>query len=122
MKILSPKVHGILDYVVVVIFLASPGLLGLTGLPAVIAYALGGIHLAWTLGTDFPAGLVPWVPLRVHGAIEFVVSLTLPALPWLLRFAADTLGRNFYVGAGAVIFVTWLITDYRATAAGSDGD
>jgi hypothetical protein len=117
MKILSPKIHGVLDYAVVAVFLASPRLFGLAGLPAALAYALGGIHLALTLITAFPLGLVQWVPLRVHGAIEFVVSLTLPTLPWLLRFATDSLSRNFYLGAGAVIFVTWLITDYGKPAA-----
>jgi len=45
------------------------------------------------------------------------VSLTLAALPWLLRFAADPVARNFYLGAGAAVFVTWLITDYRGPAA-----
>lgn len=117
MKILNAKVHGILDYLVVGFFLAAPSLFGLGGLPAIIAYALAGIHLALTLVTAFPLGLVKWVPLRVHGAIEFAVSLTLPTLPWLLRFAADPVARNFYVGAGVAIFVTWLITDYRGPAA-----
>ena len=105
--------HGVLDYAVVTFFLAAPSLFGLAGLPAVIAYALAGIHLLLTVATDFPPGVVKLVPLPVHGGIEFAVSLLLPALPWLLRFAADPTARNLYVGAGAAIFVTWLITDYR---------
>lgn len=116
MKILSPKMHGILDYAVVVFFLVSPGLFGLAGLPATVAYALAGIHLLLTLVTAFPAGLVKLVPLPVHGAIELVVSVALPALPWLAGFAAVAVARNFYIGAGAAIFVTWLVTDYRRAA------
>jgi hypothetical protein len=118
MKILRPKMHGILDYVVVGLFLAAPSLFGFGGLPAAIAYALAGVHLALTLMTAFPLGAVKLVPLPVHGAIELVVSLALPALPFVLRFAAEPVARNFFLGAGAVIFITWLITDYRgATAA-----
>lgn len=116
MKILSPKIHGILDYVVVGLFLAAPSLFGFGGLPAAIAYTLAGVHLALTLVTAFPLGAVKLVPLPVHGAIELVVSLVLPALPFVLRFAADPVARNFFIGAGVAIFFTWLITDYRGPA------
>lgn len=116
MRFLNAKIHGVLDYVVVAFFLAAPSLFGLDGLPAMIAYALAGIHLLLTLATAFPAGVVKLVPLPVHGGIEFVVSLALPALPWLLRFSADPAARNLYVGAGLGIFLTWLITDYRRPA------
>ena len=37
MRILSPRIHGILDYVVVAAFLGSPVLLKLNGTPAIIA-------------------------------------------------------------------------------------
>jgi hypothetical protein len=113
MKILNSNIHGILDYAVVVAFAIAPAVLGLGGLPAIISYALAAIHLLLTLVTAFPLGAVKIVPLRVHGAIEFVVSIALLALPWLLNFASDMTARNFYVGAGILIFAVWLITDYR---------
>lgn len=53
MKIISPQVHGYLDYFTVVVFLLAPTLMGLTGIPALLAYALAGIHLAMTLVTYF---------------------------------------------------------------------
>jgi hypothetical protein len=113
MNLIGPKVHGILDYVTVVAFLAAPTVLGLTGTPAVIAYALSGVHLGLTLLTAFPLGLLKVVPITVHGALELVVSVALPALPWVLKFSSEATARNFYVGAGGVIFVVWLITGYR---------
>jgi hypothetical protein len=119
MKILSPKAHGILDYAVVIIFCSAPTLFGLSGLPAMIAYALAVVHLVLTLGTAFPLGIVKLVPLPVHGAIEFVVSLALVALPWLLKFNTEIGARNFYLGAGVSIFLVWLITDYRAVNRGT---
>lgn len=45
MKKLSPTVHGYLDYVTVVIFLAAPSLIGLSGLAKTFAYVLAVIHL-----------------------------------------------------------------------------
>jgi hypothetical protein len=118
MKIISPKLHGILDYVVVAAFAMAPAVLGLTGLAAVISYALAGIHLLLTLVTAFPLGVVKIVPLPLHGAIELVVSIALVGLPWILKFAQDATARTFYVGAGVVVFAVWLVTDYRREAKG----
>jgi hypothetical protein len=114
MKIINPRIHGILDYVVVAAFAIAPTAAGLKGLPALISYSLAVVHLLLTLVTDFPLGVAKIVPLRIHGAIEFVVSIALVALPWMLNFALDVAARNFYVGAGALIFAVWLVTDYRA--------
>jgi hypothetical protein len=113
MKILSSTVHGFLDYLVVVAFAIAPTVIGLAGLPATISYALAAVHLLLTLVTAFPLGAIKIVPLRLHGAIELIVSIALVVLPWVLKFAADTTARNFYFCAGAIIFVTWAITDYH---------
>jgi hypothetical protein len=42
-----------------------------------------------------------------------VVSIVLVALPWILRFNRDPGARDLY-GAGALIFLIWVITDYPA--------
>lgn len=77
MKIITPRVHGYLDYVTVVVFLLTPTLLGLTGIPAMLAYALAGIHLAMTLVTDFPLGVVKLIPFTIHGWIDRVVYMVI---------------------------------------------
>jgi len=112
MKILSPKIHGVLDYVVVLAFLAAPSLVGLTGVAAQLSYALAVVHLAVTLTTDFSMGAFRLIPLPVHGWIELAVAPTLAAAPWILGF--DARARMFYVAAGAAIFLAWAATDYRA--------
>jgi len=114
MRFLSPKVHGILDYVVVLVFLAAPNVLLLSGVPTMISYALAGIHLLLTLFTDFPLGVVKIISFRIHGLIEFVVGPVLVVLPWLAGFSQSAPARGFYIGAGIVIFLTWLITDYQS--------
>jgi hypothetical protein len=113
MNIINSKVHGILDYAVVIGFAFAPILLGFSGLPATISYVLAAVHLLLTLVTAFPLGVIKIVPLPLHGAIELVVSIALVALPWILKFASDTAARNFYLGAGVLIFVVWRITDYK---------
>jgi hypothetical protein len=46
MKILSPTLHGYLDYVTVLLFLAAPTVIGLTGMAKAIACALAAVHFA----------------------------------------------------------------------------
>ncbi len=115
MKILSPKIHGYLDFLTVIFFAVAPTVLGFDGLPAYISYALAVIHLGLTLITAFPKGIIGIVPFSVHGGIELIVSIVLLMLPFILGFAETP--RNFFVGIGVVIFVVWLLSNYRKPVA-----
>ena len=112
MRILSPLIHGVLDYAVVVAFVLLPTLLGLSGTPRYLSWTLAAVHLALTALTRFPLGAIKLVPVRVHGIVELVVGPVLIAAPWLLGFASDAVARATYVAAGVAIFFTWLLTDY----------
>jgi hypothetical protein len=113
MKILSPTRHGYLDYLTVVIFLLAPSLIGLTGLVGTIAYLLAGIHLAMTLVTDFPLGVVKKLPFSIHGWVERVVGPVLVLLPFAFGF--DGAAKSFYIVIGIVIILVGLLTDYQQT-------
>jgi hypothetical protein len=113
MKLISPKVHGYLDYVVVLVFLAAPALLHFSGIPAVISYTLAGVHFALTLLTNFPLGLVKLIPLKIHGYIELAVGPCLIALPFVLGLSSEPAALGFYVTSGIVILVVWALTDYK---------
>jgi hypothetical protein len=111
MKILSDTAHGILDYVTVVVFALAPSLLGLTGTAALISYALAVIHLAMTVLTDMPLGVIKVIPLKLHALVELVVGpvLVVGALVVPSLFAG---GQAFFVVAGVVIFLVWLLSNY----------
>ena len=113
MKILSPTLHGYIDYAVVILFLFAPTLIGLTGIAGTIAYALAGIHLAMTLVTDFPLGAVRLLPFTVHGWIERIVGPVLVMLPFILGFGSPAQG--FYIVVGIAIILVGLLTDYQRT-------
>jgi hypothetical protein len=117
-KLISTRVHGALDYVVVVAFALAPAILGLTGSAAWLAYTLAVVHLLVTLATDFDRGVAHLLPVRWHGWIELGVSLALLVVPRLLGFN-DATARTFYIAAGLVIFVVWALTAYRAREAGA---
>ena len=110
MKILSSTVHGILDYVVIIAFALAPTVFGLEGAPASISYILAVVHLLLTVLTAFPPGLFKIIPAFFHGWIELVVAICLILLPFVVGFVGAA--RNFYLAAGVIIFIVWLITNY----------
>jgi hypothetical protein len=113
MKIFSPRGHGYLDYLIVIGFLAAPEVFHLDDVPATISYIFSAVHLLITICTNYPFGFARLIPFPLHGILEFVVSIALMALPWLVGFAAhNEKARNFYIGAGASVLLAYLITDY----------
>ena len=114
MKILSPRVHGYLDYAYVGLFLLAPTLFGFGGLAATICYVLAIAHAGMTLMTAFPLGIVKVIPFTVHAGIEVAMVVLLLAAPFLLGFSNIPAARNFYIAAGALLGVVWLTTDYKA--------
>ena len=113
MYFINSTAHGVLDYLTVVIFAVGPTMAGFSGRQATICYLLAVVHLLLTLITRFPLGVWKTVPLPLHGSVELIVSLFLVALPWIAGFSAGVLSRNFFVAMGLVVFLVWLISDYR---------
>lgn len=119
MKLVSPRVHGVLDYLFAALFLLAPAWLDFaTRTGRISAFVIGGTILILSLLTRYPLGVLRVVPFPVHGRIEFVASLALIALPWLGRFQDAIVARNFFVGTGVVLFGLWLVTDYKAAELG----
>ncbi len=116
MKVISPRMHGYLDFLTVIIFLLAPTLLGLSQLPAMLAYSLAAVHLMVTLASDFPFGIVKLIPFTIHGWIERLVGPSLIALPFILGFADEETARNFYIAMGVVIIGVGILTDYKDAA------
>jgi hypothetical protein len=111
MKFISPKIHGIIDYLSVIFLLISPTLFGFSGTLALFTYALGGGHLLLSLLTDYPFGTFKAIPVTIHATIEVLVGIILIILAYTL-FNDNPDGKLFYVIFGTVILLTWLVTDY----------
>jgi len=114
MKFINSRIHGIIDYLVVVFLVLSPTLFGLPKLAASIAYILAGIHLLLTILTDFKFGLIKLIPFKIHGTIELIVSFVLLGLAFYLGAEEGVLARNFYVGFALAVFLTRMFTDYKS--------
>jgi hypothetical protein len=115
MKLISAGVHRVLDFATVVILVLTPLVAHLGGLVAIALIVLAVVHLLLTLVTRFSPGGSGTVSFWVHGIIELVVAVALVAAPFLFGFGPGSPARRGYVFLGALIFLVWLLTQYRET-------
>lgn len=116
MKILSPRIHGYLDYVLVALFLLAPTLFGFAGAAATLCYVLAAVQAGMSLLTAYPLGIAKIVPFPVHGALEAAVAVFLFASPWVFNFSYVDAARNFFIASGVLLSLVWIVTDYRAAS------
>ena len=74
LRILSPVVHGALDYLLAIAFLLAPQVLAFEHDAARVAQIIGVTYLGVSLLTRYPLGLVKWIPFPVHGVAAYRVS------------------------------------------------
>ncbi|MGB6175653.1 MAG: hypothetical protein WBF43_04795 [Methylocella sp.] len=114
MKPISLTFHGAIDYLAVLSFAAAPAVIGLSGWPAVLSYALAGVHLLMTLLTDFPAGAIKLVAVTLHSWVERIVGPVLIILAFLPLNGATQNARIFFGVMGVVILSVERLTAYRS--------
>ncbi|WP_375436793.1 hypothetical protein [uncultured Hymenobacter sp.] len=115
MKVISPRMHGMLDYGTIALFALAPTIFDFDGTYATVCYVLAAGYLVITLLTDFPMGVARMIPFPVHGGLELVSGLVLLAAPFLFGFHDDNeTARNFFIGMGILFLGTWMLTDWRA--------
>lgn len=89
MKIISTKVHGVLDYMMGVLLIASPWLFGFVnnGWETWVPCILGVSTIAYSLMTDYELGLSDNISMRTHLVTDIVSGVLLAASPWIFGFA-----------------------------------
>jgi hypothetical protein len=89
MKIISTKTHGILDYVVGLLLIASPWIFGFAtgGIEQWLPVILGVSALAYSLLTNYELGAIKVLSMQTHLTIDALSGLLLAASPWLFGFS-----------------------------------
>jgi hypothetical protein len=112
MKI-SSAIHGVLDYATVLVLFVAPSVFNMQTTASFFTYVLASVHLLLTLLTNFEAGVLKIIPLKVHGLIEIVVSVLLIAIAIWFKSLGDNLSFYFYLVFSVVLFIVWLLTEYK---------
>jgi hypothetical protein len=89
MRFISTRTHGVMDYAMGVLLIASPYLFGFAdgGAAQWVPMILGFAALGSALMTRFELGAVPIIPMPVHLALDFGSGVLLAVSPWLFGFA-----------------------------------
>jgi len=92
MRIISTRMHGISDYLMALVLIASPWLFGFAtgGVAQWLPVVLGVVLLLQSLMTRYELGAFPLISMPVHLGMDVVSGLLLASSPWLFGFA-DTL-------------------------------
>ncbi|MEP7165155.1 MAG: hypothetical protein ABI741_10685 [Ferruginibacter sp.] len=113
MRIISSRIHGILDYIVVIFLLASPMLFKMEGNLCSFTYALAAIHFLLTILTRFELGIIKIITFPLHGLIEFFVAIALILLSFWFNKNGNSLGYHYYLYFAIAILLVFILTDFK---------
>jgi hypothetical protein len=107
-------VHGVLEYVVGVLFVAAPFLFGFTAsaAPTAAAIVIGLLLLAFTATSALPTGLVRSITTGVHVTVDLVLAVLLVALPFLLGFADEGAPTALFIVVGVLHLLMTIATRF----------
>ncbi len=114
MKLISSRTHGVVDYIIVALFLLAPAIFRFSGAATTVCDVLGIALLAVSMCTAYPLGIVKLIPLRAHGWVELTAGVAAAISPFLFRFSEMVLPRDFLIVTGVALIVLWVTTDYAA--------
>lgn len=88
MKIFSTKVHGVLDYLMGILLIASPWLFDFArgGAETTVPVVLGISALIYSAITNYELSVAKIIPMRTHLTLDLLSGIVLAASPWIFGF------------------------------------
>ena len=103
MRFIPTSVHGVLDYLMGGLLIATPWLFGFAddagGAAMWVPIVLGAGAILYSLFTDYELGVVRKLPMPIHLWLDLASGLTLAVAPFLFG----------YVEEGANVWLTFLV-------------
>src|SRR5690242_16254733 len=89
MRFIPTKVHGMLDYLVGVLLVASPWLFDFAdnGAETWVPVILGAGAIIYSLMTDYELSLARTISMKTHLTLDLLSGILLAASPWIFGFA-----------------------------------
>lgn len=89
MRFISTKAHGVVDYLVSVILIASPWLFNFArgGAETWVPVILGVGAIVYSLLTNYEMGMSKTISMRTHLNMDLVSGIVLAASPWIFGFS-----------------------------------
>jgi hypothetical protein len=106
-------VHGIIEYLAAILFIAAPFIFGFDDDTAVAASLIVGvIVLIIAATTAWQTGLISSIPVQAHVVLDYVVAIFLIAAPFVLGFSGDGTAAAFFIVIGVVLLLLTIATRF----------
>ena len=108
LRVLTPRIHGLLDYAAAVGLIVLPFVLnlGATSTVALWLSVLGGVGLiGYSLLTDYPYGVFRALPFQAHLVVDLAAAAAFIAAPFVFGWQGLTAGYYFVMAAGVLAVV-----------------
>jgi hypothetical protein len=115
--LIGVRLHGWLDDVVVLVYLAGTIVFGLYGAAALIALAGASVHFVLTRLTDYAQGSWRLLPFRGHAFVELAEGVGVLAASLALTTSHPPAARVFLTAMGAAQLGAFAFSDYGARPA-----
>lgn len=111
MHMISTRAHGVLDYLVSIILIAAPWLLGFAHVAPArnVPVILGVVTIVYSLMTRYEWSAAKVLPMRAHLTLDVLSGILLAASPWLFGFSNIIYWPHLLVGLLEILIV--LLTD-----------
>ena len=112
MKIISPAVHGVLDYLVALVLIVAPFVLHLGGESPVafwLSLAAGVGLVVYSVLTNYRNSLVKLIPFKTHLIFDFSAGAVFVAAAFLIP--AHGTAFTFFLVMGVAVMAVVLLTD-----------
>lgn len=117
MRFISTRVHGILDYLIGIILIIAPWVLGFArgGAETWVPVIIGAAVIVYSFFTDYELGAIKALSMPGHLWLDGIAGLFLLLSPWIFGFADYVWVPHFILGLlgiGAALF-TEKVPSYR---------
>lgn len=105
MKFTATKVHGFIDYIVGILLIALPWIIGLdpSAPQGSVPIALGITALVYSIFTKYELGLIRVIPMYLHLTLDIISGFILAISPWLFGFSDEVFLPHLIVGLFEIV-------------------
>ena len=106
-------VHGIVEYVAAILFIAAPFIFDFTEDAATATSLIVGVLiLIIAASTEWRTGLIHSIPVVAHVMLDYVIAIFLIAAPFVLGFSDDGTAAAFFIVLGIVHLLLTIATRF----------
>ncbi|ALI99794.1 hypothetical protein DC20_13430 [Rufibacter tibetensis] len=100
MRIIPTSVHGMMDYLIAILLIASPWVFGFYrgGIESYLPIGIGAVILVQALMTKNETGAMKVIPMPAHIISDLAIGFLLALSPWLFFFHDYIWEPHFIVG------------------------